>query len=92
MFVERTGIGVVSTFMAKGCVDMDDEACLFTIGLQARDHPVRAIERSDLVITLGYDMVEYHPRLWNAASACCLTSISPVTSNKVPPHTTWLTP
>ena len=65
MFVERTGIGVVSTFMAKGCVDMDDEACLFTIGLQARDHPVRAIERSDLVITLGYDMVEYHPRLWN---------------------------
>jgi acetolactate synthase-1/2/3 large subunit len=64
-FVEKTGIGVVSTFMAKGCVDMDDEACLFTIGLQARDHPVRAIEQSDLVITLGYDMVEYHPRLWN---------------------------
>jgi len=64
-FVERTGIGVVSTFMAKGCVDMDDERCLFTIGLQARDHPVRAIEQSDLVITLGYDMVEYHPRLWN---------------------------
>jgi acetolactate synthase I/II/III large subunit len=64
-FVKTTGIGVVSTFMAKGCVDMDDERCLFTIGLQARDHPVRAIERSDLVITLGYDMVEYHPRLWN---------------------------
>jgi acetolactate synthase-1/2/3 large subunit len=65
LFVERTGIGVVSTFMAKGCVDMDDERCLFTIGLQARDHPVRAIEQADLVITLGYDMVEYHPRLWN---------------------------
>ncbi len=67
LFVERTGIGVVSTFMAKGCVDMDDERSLFTIGLQARDHPVRAIERADLVITLGYDMVEYHPRLWNPA-------------------------
>ncbi len=64
-FVERTGIGVVSTFMAKGAVDCDDERCLFTIGLQARDHPVRAIERADLVITLGYDMVEYHPRLWS---------------------------
>ena len=23
------------------------------------------IEQSDLVISLGYDMVEYHPRLWN---------------------------
>lgn len=64
-FVERTGIGVISTFMAKGCVDMDDERCCYTIGLQARDFPAVAIERADLVITLGYDMVEYHPRLWN---------------------------
>lgn len=30
-FVERTGIGVISTFMAKGCVDMDDERCCYTI-------------------------------------------------------------
>lgn len=66
-FVERTGIGVISTFMAKGCVDMDDERCCYTIGLQARDFPAVAIERADLVITLGYDMVEYHPRLWNPA-------------------------
>ena len=64
-FVEKTGIGVVSTFMAKGCVDMDAEQSLFTIGLQAKDHPACAIEQSDLVISLGYDMVEYHPRLWN---------------------------
>ncbi|MEM7261614.1 MAG: thiamine pyrophosphate-binding protein, partial [Planctomycetota bacterium] len=28
LFVEKTGIGVVSTFMAKGCVDMDQEECL----------------------------------------------------------------
>jgi acetolactate synthase-1/2/3 large subunit len=63
--VEKTGIGVVSTFMGKGCVDMDDETCLFTIGLGAKDHPAVAIEHSDVVITLGYDMVEYHPYLWN---------------------------
>ena len=63
--VEKTGIGVVSTFMAKGCVDKDSEACLYTIGLQAKDYPAIAIEESDLIITLGYDMVEYHPRLWN---------------------------
>jgi acetolactate synthase-1/2/3 large subunit len=64
-FVEKTGIGVISTFMAKGCVDMDDERCVFTAGLQARDFPVLAMEKADLIITLGYDMVEYHPRLWN---------------------------
>ncbi|MBW3543689.1 MAG: acetolactate synthase large subunit [Planctomycetes bacterium] len=65
IFVEKTGIGVVSTFMAKGCVDMDDERCVYTVGLQARDHAACAIEAADLVLTLGYDMVEYHPRLWN---------------------------
>jgi acetolactate synthase-1/2/3 large subunit len=64
-FVESTGIGVLSTFMAKGCVDRHDPHCLFTIGLQARDVNLMAIEAADLVITLGYDMVEYHPRLWN---------------------------
>jgi acetolactate synthase-1/2/3 large subunit len=64
-FVDRTGIGVVSTFMAKGAVDMDAEQCLYTVGLQGRDFPVAAIEQSDLVIAVGYDMVEYPPRLWN---------------------------
>jgi len=64
-FVKHTGIGVISTFMAKGCVDMDDETCCYTIGLQARDFPAVAVDKADLVITLGYDMVEYHPRLWN---------------------------
>lgn len=63
--VEKTGIGVVSTFMAKGCVDMDHEACCYTIGLQAKDYPAIALEQSDLILTLGYDMVEYHPKLWN---------------------------
>jgi len=65
LFVERTGIGVISTFMAKGCIDMDDERCCYTIGLQAQDHPALAIDQADVVISLGYDMVEYHPRLWN---------------------------
>jgi acetolactate synthase-1/2/3 large subunit len=65
LFCELTGIGVLSTFMAKGCVDMDAETCLYTIGLSGRDYASYAIEAADLVITLGYDMVEYHPELWN---------------------------
>ncbi len=65
-FCEKTGIGVISTFMAKGCVDMDADYCLFTIGLQARDVVACAIDAADVVICLGYDMVEYHPHLWNA--------------------------
>ncbi len=65
-FCEMTGIGVISTFMAKGCVDRDASYCLFTIGLQQRDYTALAVEDADLVIALGYDLVEYPPSLWNA--------------------------
>ncbi len=64
-FCETTGIGVINTFMAKGAVDMDADYCLYTIGLSSRDHVSLAIDDADLILTLGFDMVEYHPRLWN---------------------------
>jgi acetolactate synthase-1/2/3 large subunit len=64
-FCDRTGIGVISTFMAKGVVDVDKDYCLYTIGLGSKDLPALVIDDADLVITLGFDMVEYHPRLWN---------------------------
>ncbi len=66
LFCEKTGIGVINTFMAKGCVDMDADYCLYTIGLQSRDVVACALEAADVVLALGYDMVEYHPNLWNA--------------------------
>ena len=65
LFCEQTGIGVLSTFMAKGCVDVDADYCLYTIGLGSKDLPTKVIDEADLVITLGFDMVEYHPHLWN---------------------------
>ncbi len=64
-FCELTKIGAMSTFMAKGCVDVDSEQCLFTIGLGSRDRMSALIDLADVVITLGFDMVEYHPKLWN---------------------------
>ena len=64
-FCELTDIGVMSTFMAKGCVDKDSEHCLFTIGLGSRDRMSFLVDDADVVITLGFDMVEYHPSLWN---------------------------
>ena len=67
-FCEQTGIGVISTFMAKGCVDMDADYCLYTVGLGTKDRVSKAIDDADLVITLGFDMVEYHPQLWNSAA------------------------
>ena len=65
LLCEQTGIGVICTFMAKGCVDMDADYCLYTIGLGSKDRGSLAIDDADLVIALGFDMVEYHPQLWN---------------------------
>jgi acetolactate synthase I/II/III large subunit len=65
MLCEKTGIGVISTFMAKGCVDMDADYCLYTVGLGTKDRMNFAIDEADVVLALGFDMVEYHPRLWN---------------------------
>ncbi|NKB98691.1 MAG: acetolactate synthase large subunit [Pseudomonadales bacterium] len=62
---ETTGIGVISTMMAKGAVDMDADYCLYTVGLGSKDRMNLVIDEADLVITLGFDMVEYHPSLWN---------------------------
>ncbi|MGD1933594.1 MAG: acetolactate synthase large subunit [Candidatus Phaeomarinobacter sp.] len=62
---ETTGIGVMSTFMGKGAVDMDADYCLYTIGLGKRDIVSLDIDDANLIITLDYDMVEYHPNLRN---------------------------
>ena len=69
LLCDKTGIGVISTFMAKGCVDMDADYCLYTVGLGSKDRTNLIIDEADLVLTIGFDMVEYHPRLWNPDGA-----------------------
>ena len=64
-FSRRHGIPVVNTFMAKGCLPYDDPLCLFTAGLQARDYVSCGFEKADLILSIGYDPVEYAPRFWN---------------------------
>ena len=64
-FAHKTGIGVANTFMGKGAVARGDAHCLFTLGLQSRDHINSALDEADVVITVGYDLVEYSPSYWN---------------------------
>lgn len=65
----KTGIGVVNTFMGKGAVPMDDPHCLFTMGLGSGDYNNLAFDDADLVISVGYDLVEYAPKAWNRRNA-----------------------
>ncbi len=59
------GIPVVHTFMAKGTMPYDDELCLLSAGLQARDYISCGFDKADLIIADGYDPVEYAPKFWN---------------------------
>ncbi|MDC3091226.1 acetolactate synthase large subunit [Rickettsiales bacterium] len=65
ILAKNLGIGVINTFMGKGAVSKEDEHCLFTIGLGSGDFNNLAIDESDLVIAIGYDLVEYSPSAWN---------------------------
>src|SRR5580765_3026382 len=58
-------IPVANTFMAKGVMPFSHGLSLGTIGMKARDIPWFAFEKADVVICVGYDMVEYHPEMWN---------------------------
>lgn len=61
----KAGIGVVNTFMGKGAVPRSDKHCLFTMGLQGRDYINLATDEADLIISVGYDLVEFAPSFWN---------------------------
>jgi acetolactate synthase I/II/III large subunit len=64
-FARATGIGVAETFMGKGALDYQDPCFLGTVGLQARDYALAGFEEADVVITVGYDLVEHGPSHWN---------------------------
>lgn len=64
-FCEQTGLHVITTFMGKGVVDADDEHYLFTAGLRGQDYPQGLMGKVDLVVTVGYDLVEWSPESWN---------------------------
>jgi len=64
-FARAHGIPVAHTFMAKGSMPYDDELCLLSVGLQARDYISCGFDKADLIIAIGYDPVEYAPKFWN---------------------------
>jgi acetolactate synthase I/II/III large subunit len=64
-FAELFGIPVVTTFMGKGAITAESDCSVGTVGL-GRDRQVTDVFRkADLVIAVGYDLVEYNPCKWN---------------------------
>ncbi|WJW75460.1 acetolactate synthase large subunit [Thiohalobacter sp. IOR34] len=64
-FAEKLGIPTANTFMAKGVIPFRHPTALGSAGLQANDYVSCGFSRADLIICIGYDLVEYHPHLWH---------------------------
>jgi acetolactate synthase-1/2/3 large subunit len=62
---ETLNIPVATTFMAKGVIPFTHPLALGTVGLQAHDVVNCGFDRADVIICVGYDIVEYHPNLWH---------------------------
>ena len=64
-FVTKSGICSINTFMGKGTVSDDHDRHLQTVGIRDADYAQKAIKNADMVISIGYDLVEYSPQSWN---------------------------
>lgn len=64
-FAETLKIPVVNTMMAKGIIPYDSPYSMWTIGIPQKDYQNVILEQADLVIAIGYDIVEFAPIKWN---------------------------
>ncbi|MEB3181249.1 MAG: acetolactate synthase large subunit [Nostocaceae cyanobacterium] len=64
-FATRLNIPVVNTFMGKGVIPYTHPLALWSVGLQQRDYISCGFDNTDLVIAIGYDLIEYSPKKWN---------------------------
>ena len=65
VFAEKLNIPVANPFMAKGVIPVKHPMALGTVGLQANDYVNCGFQNADVIICVGYDLVEYHPNLWH---------------------------
>ena len=64
-FAQSLKIPVVNTMMAKGIIPMDNPYAMMTVGIPQKDYANKILESADLVIAVGYDLVEFAPTSWN---------------------------
>ncbi|MGK7948946.1 MAG: acetolactate synthase large subunit [Xenococcaceae cyanobacterium] len=75
-FVTQMRIPVANTFMGKGAIPYTHPLSIWTYGLQQRDLISCAFDNADLVIAVGYDLIEYSPKKWNPEGEIPIIHIS----------------
>lgn len=68
LVAEELNIPVINTMMAKGIVPRSIPQHLGTVGIAPhKDYQNKALDEADLIISVGYDIVELAPNKWNNA-------------------------
>ncbi len=79
-FATRLNIPVVNSFMGKGMIPYTHPLSLWTVGLQQRDRVSCAFDEADLIIAIGYDLIEYSPKKWNPEGKIPIIHIGAITA------------
>jgi len=64
-FCDVTNLFVIHTQLGKGALRADHKNCLHAFGIHKKDYVNCVVDRSDLIITVGYSTVEHPPSVWN---------------------------
>jgi acetolactate synthase-1/2/3 large subunit len=64
-FVRKVGLPVVPTFMGKDAISYRDPLAQPAVGLRTQGLSQSALAQADLVLAIGYDLVEWSPKIWN---------------------------
>jgi acetolactate synthase I/II/III large subunit len=76
-FATELNIPVANTFMGKGVIRYTHPLALWAVGLQQRDYISCGFDHTDLIIAVGYDLIEYSPKRWNPDGSIPIIHVSP---------------
>lgn len=62
---ERLHIPVVETMMGKGVISHESTYCIGVVGIPQHDYIIDVFDQADLVIGIGYDLIECAPTKWH---------------------------
>ena len=91
-FFKKSGISYVSTFQGAGAWVASSSGTTYAgrIGLFRNQPADKLLDQADVVLTIGYDPIEYDPSIWNTdlnRPVICLDSIPAYQDNAFLPQT-----
>lgn len=80
-FAQKLKLPVINTMMAKGIIPFDSPYSMGTVGIPQRDYQNVILDNADLVLSVGYDLVEFTPSKWNKSGRHTIVHIDSTASH-----------